>query len=87
MKKTMTVGASYQTANEMPYRGGGEKIRNAKPEDATFTAVKDFVTSVRANRRPFADERVGYEAAVAITLGFQAREEERLVRFGNLGPA
>jgi predicted dehydrogenase len=87
MKKTMTVGASYQTANEMPYRGGGEKIRNVKPEDATFTAVKDFVTSVRANRRPFADERVGYEAAVAITLGFQAREEERLVRFGNLGPA
>jgi predicted dehydrogenase len=87
MKKTMTVGASYQTANEMPYRGTGEKIKNAKPEDATFTAVKDFVASVHANRRPFADEHVGYEAAVAITLGIQARYEERLVRFGNLGRA
>jgi predicted dehydrogenase len=87
MKKTMTVGASYQTANEMPYRGSGEKIKNAKPEDATFTAVKDFVTGLRGSRRPFADEHVGYEAAVAITLGFQSREEERLVKFGNLGKA
>jgi predicted dehydrogenase len=87
MQKTMTTGASYATAGEMPYRGNGEKIRNDNPEDATLTAVRDFVICVRDNRRPFADEHVGYEAAVAISLGFQAREEERMVRFGDLGKA
>ena len=87
MQKTMTVGASYASGNEMPYRGKGEKIRNDSPEDATLTSVRDFVTCVREKRRPFADEHVGYEAAVAITLGTQAREEERVVKFGNLGKA
>jgi predicted dehydrogenase len=87
LQKTMTTGASYVTSGEMPYRGNGEKIRNDNPEDATLTAVRDFVTCVRDNRRPFADERVGYEAAAAVTLGFKAREEERMIRFGDLGKA
>jgi predicted dehydrogenase len=83
VEKGMTTGASYSTKGEMPYRGEGSKVKIDNYEDATLTACRSFITSVRENKRPFADEIVGYGSAVAITLGYQAKEEERLIRFGD----
>ena len=83
VEKGITTGASYSTKGEMPYRGEGEKVKVDNYEDATLTACRSFIIDVRANKRPFADELVGYGAAVAITLGYQAKEEERLIRFGD----
>ncbi len=84
VQKGLATGASYRASSEMPYRGEGHRVAVANPEEPTLTAVRSFVQCVRDNKRPFADEHVGYGGAVAVSVGIDAKEQERTVRFGDL---
>lgn len=62
---------TLSTAGDMPYRGDGRPIEVPADEvgDPNLLAAAGFIECVRENRRPFADERVGWETAVSIALG------------------
>jgi predicted dehydrogenase len=77
------TGASYRA--EMPYRGPGAPIAipEGKQGSADFMACSGFISDLRANRRPLADEHAGYDAGVAVALGNQAIETGSRVRFGH----
>ncbi len=81
IERGVPTGASYRA--EMPYTGPGHPI--AVPEgregNATYVACHAFIESVRNNRRPEADERVGWETGVAVALGNQAIDTGARVRF------
>lgn len=65
---------SLSTAGDMPYRGEGLPIVLA-PEDETdadLAAAAAFISALRRDERPFADEDVGWASAVAVALGNRA---------------
>ena len=68
------TSATLATSSDMPYRGAGELIEVPEEEvgDPNLLAAASFVESLRQDKRPFADERVGWETAVSIALGNQA---------------
>jgi predicted dehydrogenase len=67
------TGASYNPANEMPYRGPGKPVAVNNAEDPTTAATRAFVHCVRTGERPIADERVGLGAALAVVSANQAK--------------
>lgn len=72
-------GASYNPANEMPYRGPGKPVEVNDPEDPTTAATRAFVHCVRTGERPIADEHVGLGSALAVVSANQARAAKREV--------
>ena len=75
----VVTGASYNPANEMPYRGPGKPVEVKDPEDPTTAATRAFVHCVRTGERPIADELVGLGSAMAVVSANQARAAKREV--------
>lgn len=75
----IVTGATYRS--ELPYRGPGEPI--AVPEDKQgspdYLACASFINSLRANKRPEADEQKAWNEGVAVALGNQAIDEGRRI--------
>jgi predicted dehydrogenase len=70
-------GASYNPANEMPYRGAGKPVAVNNAEDPTTAATRAFVHCVRTGERPIADEHVGLGSALAVVSANQARVQKK----------
>lgn len=68
----MKTGASYKTSFAMPYRGVGNRLEMTREEDPTLTACQAFIECVRNKQKPFADVQVGYESAIAVSIGRSA---------------
>jgi predicted dehydrogenase len=79
IQRGITTGASYQTKNEMPYRGPGEKVNTPDAEDPTLASLRSFIECVRTRQRPFADVYVGYASAIATSIGNQALVEDNVL--------
>jgi predicted dehydrogenase len=75
----VVTGASYNPANEMPYRGPGKPVAVNNAEDPTTAATRAFVHCVRTGDRPIADEHVGLGPALAVVSANQARVQKREV--------
>lgn len=75
----VVTSASYNPANEMPYRGPGSPVQIAEGEDPTTAATRAFIHCVRTGERPLADEHVGYGSALAVISANQARSTGREV--------
>jgi predicted dehydrogenase len=69
------TGASYAAANEMPYRGPGEKVQTTV-EDPTLCAVRSFVEAVRGEHEIFADVMVGFRSGIACAVAHDAVQTE-----------
>ncbi len=67
--------ASYNPANEMPYRGPGKPVDVSTAEDPTTAATRAFVYCVRTGTSPIADAKVGLGSALAV---IQANESLKL---------
>ena len=85
VERGVTTGATYSPRGDMPYRGPGAPIKApAGPGgDPTYLCCAAFVESMRADRRPAADERVGWASAVSVALANKAIEEGRRVKFAD----
>jgi predicted dehydrogenase len=70
----VTTSASYNPANEMPYRGPGKPVDVSTAEDPTTAATRAFVYCVRTGTAPIADAKVGLGSALAV---IQANESLR----------
>lgn len=77
-------GASYNPANEMPYRGPGKPVEVNDPEDPTTAATRAFVHCVRTGERPIADEHVGLGSALAVVSANQARAAKREIEIASV---
>ncbi|WP_353069702.1 Gfo/Idh/MocA family oxidoreductase [Tunturibacter empetritectus] len=73
------TSASYNPANEMPYRGPGSPVQVKDGEDPTTAATRAFVHCVRTGDRPIADEHVGLGSALAVVSANEARVAKREV--------
>lgn len=82
-QQAVVTGASYNPANEMPYRGPGSPVQIADGEDPTTAATRAFVYCARTGERPIADEHVGLGSALAVVCANQARATGREVRIEN----
>jgi hypothetical protein len=85
IERGVHTSATLATSGDMPYRGPGLPI--AIPEDEAgnpnFLAVASFIESMRNGTRPFADEHVGWNSAVAVALGNEAIRGKRYVEFAD----
>jgi predicted dehydrogenase len=70
--------SSLSTEGDMPYRGPGSEIEVPEDEagDPTLLACASFIESLRQDKQPFADENVGWAAAVPVALGNEAAYEK-----------
>ncbi len=84
VQRGVTTGASYQTTNEMPYRGPGEKLQMPGAEDPTLASLRAFVRSVRTKEKPLADVRVGYASAICTSIGNEAIYAEEPLKIPGL---
>jgi predicted dehydrogenase len=75
----VVTSASYNPANEMPYRGPGSPVQVKDAEDPTTAATRAFVYCVRTGERPIADEHVGLGSALAVVSANEARVAKREV--------
>jgi predicted dehydrogenase len=75
----VVTSASYNPANEMPYRGPGSPVQVKEGEDPTTAATRAFVYCVRTGERPIADEHVGLGSALAVVSANEARVAKREV--------
>lgn len=73
----LKVGATYQTATEMPYRGPGDRIHMKPGEIPTLEACKSFIDCVRNKKQPFAGITAGYGSGIACAVGKTAVREAR----------
>jgi predicted dehydrogenase len=78
------ASATLGAQGDMPYRGTGEKVTVPEGEagDQDYQAVLSFAKALREDKRPFADEHVGWGSAVPVAFGHQAIRENRRVPFG-----
>ena len=85
VERGVTTGATYSPRGDMPYRGPGApiKVPEGQAGNPTYLCCKSFVDSLRDNKRPFADEQVGYNSAVAVVLANKAIEDERRIKFAD----
>jgi predicted dehydrogenase len=72
-QEPIVTSASYNPANEMPYRGPGSPVQVNEAEDPTTAATRAFVYCVRTGERPIADEHVGLGSALAVVSANEAR--------------
>jgi predicted dehydrogenase len=84
VQRGLKTGASYDLKGDMPYRGPGEPVPVSNKEDPTLTACKSFVECVRNKTQPFANAAVGYQSAVACSIGKQAFLEGRVMKIPQL---
>lgn len=77
IERGITTGASYAPHGEMPYRGEGERLSTPDAEDPTLACCRAFLDCIRNGKKPVADVRVGYHAAIASVIGNQALYEEK----------
>ncbi len=75
VQKGVETGASYQTNWELPYRGPGDRLHMKVKENPTLIACRSFIQSVREKKEPFANAQVGYNSAIACSVGKQAIAE------------
>lgn len=80
----LKVGATYQTATEMPYRGPGDRIRIRKGEIPTLVACESFIDCVRNGQQPFAGVTAGYGSGIACSIGKTAVREGRQISIPQL---
>lgn len=83
IERGIHTSATLSTRGDMPYRGRGLPIE-VPPEEAgdpTFLAAASFIDDLRNGRQPFADERVGWDSAVAVALGNEAIRGKGVVEF------
>jgi predicted dehydrogenase len=84
MERGVNTTASLSTEGDMPYRGPGRKIEIPEEEagDPNYLASAAFIDCLRQNKRPFADEQVGWASAVPVALGNEAIYSTSRVDFG-----
>jgi len=73
----ITTSASYNPANEMPYRGPGKPVDVSTAEDPTTAATRAFVYCVRTGTEPIANAHVGLGSALGVIQANQARLAKR----------
>jgi predicted dehydrogenase len=86
VERGVTTGATYSPRGDMPYRGPGAPIKpppDGPKGDPTYLCCKSFVESVRAGKRPFADEHAGWASAVSVCMANKAIDEERRLKFSD----
>ena len=85
IERGVHTSATLSTSGDMPYRGAGLPIEIPEDEagNPNFLAVTSFVESVRNDTRPFADEQVGWNSAVAVALGNEAIRGKHFVEFAD----
>lgn len=69
----VTTSASYNPANEMPYRGPGKPVDVSTAEDPTTAATRAFVNCVRTGTAPIADAKVGLGSALGVIHAVESR--------------
>lgn len=83
IERGVPTGASYSVANERPDLGTGYGV--LIPEGAegnpNFVACESFFENIRANKRPFANERVGWRSGVNAILANRAINEGGRITF------
>jgi len=85
IERGVHTSATLSTSGDMPYRGPGLPIDVPQNEagNPNFLAVESFVESLRSDKRPFADEQVGRDSAVAVALGNLAIRGEHYIEFAD----
>ncbi len=77
VERGIVTGASYSTANEMPYRGPGERVQVSNNADPTLESVRSFVGAVRGENGIDANLRVGFGSGIACAVAHDAVFAER----------
>jgi len=77
----VVTGASYRA--EVPYRGVGEpiKVPAGTQGNPDYLACASFIECLRANRRPQADEQVGWNTGITVALGNEALAQNKRIVF------
>jgi predicted dehydrogenase len=85
IERGVHTSATLATSGDMPYRGPGLPIEVPKDEagNPNYLSVASFIDSLRNGTRPFADEQVGWNSAVAVALGNEAIRGKRYVEFAD----
>jgi predicted dehydrogenase len=79
----VVTGASYRA--ELPYRGQGQPlpVPEGTQGNPDFLACSSFIGSLRANKRPLADERIGWNSGVTVAMGNFALDHGARVAFAD----
>jgi len=85
IERGVHTSATLSTSGDMPYRGPGLPIEIPQNEagNPNYLAVASFIESLRTGTRPFADEQVGWNSAVAVALGNEAIRGKHYVEFAD----
>jgi predicted dehydrogenase len=85
IERGVHTSATLSTSGDMPYRGPGLPIEIPENEagNPNYLAVASFIESLRTGTRPFADEQVGWNSAVAVALGNEAIRGKHYVEFAD----
>jgi len=83
-KGTVMIKRSSALFYEMQSTGEPRELLTPAQQDVKEDAMGDFYASIRENRRPFADIRVGATAALTTMMGRQAIYEKRMVTWKEL---
>ena len=75
----VVTSASYNPANEMPYRGPGKPVDVSTAEDPTTAATRAFIYCVRTGTAPIADAKVGLGSALAVINANESRRQHKEV--------
>lgn len=84
VSRGLKTGASYNPDGAMPYRGPGDPVPVRNREEPTLTACKSFVECVRSKKQPFANVDVGFESAMACSIGKRAFADGRAMKVPQL---
>ncbi len=79
----VVTGASYRA--ELPYRGKGQPlpVPEGTQGNPDFLACTSFIESLRSNKRPLADEQIGWNSGVTVAMGNYALDHGERVRFAD----
>ncbi|HJW99867.1 MAG TPA: Gfo/Idh/MocA family oxidoreductase [Terriglobales bacterium] len=79
----IVTGASYRA--ELPYRGQGQPVAVPKGTagNPDFLACSSFIDAIRNERRPLADEQIGWRTGVTVAMGNYAIEHGERVKFAD----
>jgi predicted dehydrogenase len=87
VERGVNTTASLSTQGDMPYRGRGRliKIQRREAGEPSWHAARAFVTSIRENTHPAADEVVAWNEGVAVALGVEAVRTGSRIDFADRG--